>query len=104
MLKIKSVVPGGIGAELGLVPGDIILSFNEKPARDILDYCFHAALTSCVSVRRKNREIIDYEIEKDYQDDLGLEFLVRPRQCRNKCILFCRPDAAASAQDTVYQR
>ncbi|HOB34145.1 MAG: DUF512 domain-containing protein [Firmicutes bacterium] len=91
MLKIKSVVPGGIGAELGLVPGDIILSFNEKPARDILDYCFHATDEKlCIRVK-KNREIIDYEIEKDYQDDLGLEFELRPRQCRNKCI-FCFVD------------
>lgn len=89
MLKIKNVEPGSIGAELGLNPGDCIIDLNGQPARDILDYYFHIpGETVTVRVKTGHGQLLDFEIEKEYDEDLGLEIEQRVRQCRNKCV-FC---------------
>ncbi|MDD4658345.1 MAG: DUF512 domain-containing protein [Eubacteriales bacterium] len=89
MLKIKNVKPGSIGHELGLRPGDKIVSLNGVKARDIIDYFFHSTGEEVtVGVRTVAGRLIDFEIEKDYEEDLGLELDIPARQCRNKC-LFC---------------
>jgi putative radical SAM enzyme (TIGR03279 family) len=88
VLKIKSVEPDGIGSELGFVPGDIIIAINGCQARDLIDYYFHMAGEE-VALRLKTAQgLVEIEIEKDYEEDLGLEFELRARQCRNKCV-FC---------------
>ena len=88
MLKIKSVEPDGIGAALEFVPGDIIISFNGCQARDLIDYYFHMAGED-VSVRLKTADgLVEFEIDKDYEEDLGLQFEISARQCGNKCV-FC---------------
>lgn len=89
MLKIKTVLPHSIGEDLGLVPGDIIISLNQLPARDILDYYYHGAGEELlVRVKTVAGELIDISIEKDYDEELGLEFELKARQCQNKCV-FC---------------
>jgi len=89
MLKIKSVIPGSIGHELGLRPGDTIVSLNGVKARDIIDYFFHCTGEEVtVGVRTAAGRLIDFEIEKDYDEDLGLELDIPARHCRNKCV-FC---------------
>lgn len=89
MLIIKSVESGSIGAELGLEAGDRILALNDHEARDILDYYFHVTGEEVrVRVQTRSGQLLEYEIEKDYHEDLGLEFELRPRQCCNQCV-FC---------------
>lgn len=89
MLKIKSVECDGIGADIGLVPGDIIISFNGQSARDVIDYYFNMAGEEVtLRVKTTGAELLDIDIEKDYDEDLGLEFDIRARQCGNKCV-FC---------------
>jgi len=89
MLRIKSVEAGNIGEELGLEAGDIIISLNQKPARDILDYYFHTTGEELeLRVKTQRGQLLDLEIEKEYDEDLGLNLDIRARQCRNKCV-FC---------------
>jgi len=39
---IDAVAPGSLGADLGLRPGDRIVSVNDRPVMDALDFQFHA--------------------------------------------------------------
>ncbi len=88
---IKDVVPGGIAQELGLAPGDVLLSINGQSVRDVLDYqylCQDAELL--VLVQKADGEEWELEIEKAYDEDLGIvfenAFMDAYHSCRNKCI------------------
>ncbi|MEY4520014.1 MAG: hypothetical protein RLZZ499_2614 [Cyanobacteriota bacterium] len=88
--KISHVLPDSIAAEIGFEVGDAIVSINQTQPRDLIDYRF------LCSDEYLELEVIDtagdlhqIEIEKDYDDDLGLEFetalfdgLI---QCNNHC-------------------
>ena len=92
-LLVEAVDPAGIGAEVGVEPGDRVLAVNDCIVRDILDYRFLAGEEEVeILVRKSGGEDWLLEIEKDYDDYLGLEFeeggLGRTRNCGNRCI-FC---------------
>lgn len=105
--EIKRVVDCGIGAEVGIEAGDILLSINSQPIEDILDYEFYAQDDSLeVEIQKANGEIWTIEIEKDYDENLGLEFdgvvFDRMQHCKNKC-LFCFVDQLpANMRATLY--
>lgn len=91
--RIAEVLPGGIGEELGFEKGDILLSINGTKVEDILDYRFLLADEYVeVEILKPNKEVWEFEIEKDYGEDLGVEFeeaiLDKAKSCTNKCI-FC---------------
>ena len=88
--KITRVLPNSIAEEIGFEPGDAIVAINNTRPRDLIDYRF------LCSDEYLEIEVLDtkgithqIEIEKDYDDDLGLEFetalfdgLI---QCNNHC-------------------
>ena len=88
--KISRVLPNSIAEEIGFEAGDAIVSINQTQPRDSIDYRF------LCSDEYLELEVVDtagethyIEIEKDYDDDLGLEFenalfdgLI---QCNNRC-------------------
>lgn len=93
---VKNVDKGSIADEIGIVPGDIIVSVDESPLKDILDYRFLTASDEYVLEILKTdgtTEIV--EIINDDYEELGVEFenglLDKPQVCRNKC-LFCFVD------------
>lgn len=90
---VKDVLAGSIAAELEISRGDELISINGSCVRDILDYrylCNDEELT--VVIRKPDGEEWELEIEKEFEEDLGIEFenefLDRYHSCRNKCI-FC---------------
>jgi len=91
-MKILSVEESGTGAELGLKPGDKIEAIDGSRVRDIIDYRFKMSDENIVLRVRQDGSLQEYDIEKDYDDDLGLEFEdFRIRKCANDCI-FCFVD------------
>ncbi len=87
--EIAVVAPGSVAADLGLRPGDVVVAVGEQRLRDVIDYRFAIADERIeLRVRRGDDETI-YEIEKDADDDLGIEFVEplfdRLRTCNNKC-------------------
>jgi len=95
-VEIKQVRPDSIGEEIELEPGDILLSVNEYPINDILDYKYYTDDDFLVlDIQKKNQELWTIDIEKDYDEDLGLEFdgivFDRMKACANRC-LFCFVD------------
>jgi putative radical SAM enzyme (TIGR03279 family) len=88
--SISSILPNSIAAEVGFTPGDRLVKINGQSPRDLIDYqflCSDEVLTLEVLDRKGKTHQV--EIEKDYDEDLGLEFetalfdgLI---QCNNKC-------------------
>ena len=87
---ITKVLPDSIAAEIGFEPGDAIVTINGNRPRDLIDYQFLCAEEvlelEVLDTAGKTHQI---EIEKDYDEDLGLEFdtalfdgLI---QCNNRC-------------------
>ena len=95
MLKIERVETGTLGEELGLEAGDQLLGFDEHPASDLLDYLYYNEQESfTMTVQTRKGEVVDFEVEKETDEDLGLTFSegeLEPRTCRNKCV-FCFVD------------
>ncbi|MCD7834469.1 MAG: DUF512 domain-containing protein [Lachnospiraceae bacterium] len=105
--KITAVEPDSIAEELELAPGDTVLSVNGQTIEDVFDYHYlinEEYLT--VQVRKENGEEWELEIEKEYEDDLGITFesslMDEYRSCRNHCI-FCFIDQMPKGmRDTLY--
>ena len=90
---IEEIIEDSIAEEVGIEVGDILLSINDMPVKDIIDYKYLISDEYIeVSIEKKNGEVWRYEIEKDYDEDLGIVFtnplIDRAKSCRNKCI-FC---------------
>jgi putative radical SAM enzyme (TIGR03279 family) len=90
---VGSVLSGSIAEELGLEPGDKIISINGNIIEDIFDYQFYSQDEELnVLVETKDGEECMLEIEKDADEDLGIVFdnglMDNYRSCHNKCI-FC---------------
>ena len=104
---IKRVLPGSIAEELELEPGDELLSVNGQQIEDVFDY--HYLINDEyleILIRKPDQEEWELEIEKDYEEDLGIEFdsslMDEYRSCRNKCI-FCFIDQMPKGmRDTLY--
>ena len=88
--RISRVLPGSIAEDLGFEAGDRLVSVNGQPLRDLIDYQFAIAdeyLTLEVLDTSDRPHVVEFE--KDWDDDLGLEFetalfdgLI---QCNNAC-------------------
>lgn len=104
---IRAVVPGSIAQELDIQPGDVLLSVNGQVPKDVFDYRYLMNEEEVlVLIRRPDGEEWELEIEKEFEEDLGLEFenglMDDYRSCRNKCI-FCFIDQLPKGmRDTLY--
>lgn len=104
---VNKVIEGSIAEELEIEPGDEIVSIDETSMLDMIDYnflCKSDFLT--VEVKKKNGEVEVIELEKDYDEDLGIVFesavFDRVKPCLNKCI-FCFVDQQPKGlRETLY--
>ena len=88
-LQICLVHPGGIGEAIGLQRGDIVETINGHPVRDPIDYRFYMGDEDVSALVRRGEDRFLFEIEKDIEDDLGVDFEDMPiLKCDNKCV-FC---------------
>ena len=104
---VSGVEPDSIAQDLELEQGDIILSIDDYEMKDLIDYEFCCKSEELVlSIQRKNGELEDIEIEKDYDEQLGIIFesavFDKIKPCLNKCI-FCFVDQQPQGlRDTLY--
>ena len=104
---IKAVEPLSIAEELGIEPGDKLISINDNVIEDVFDY--HYLVNDeelVVLIEKADGEEWELEIEKDYEEDLGITFeqglMDEYRSCRNKCI-FCFIDQMPKGmRETLY--
>ncbi len=89
---ISAVAAGSIAADLGLAPGDYLLLIDGSAVVDIFDYHMRQQEEQLLLTVRRQDSVIEYEIEKDEAEDLGLSFANPLMQdcleCDNNCV-FC---------------
>lgn len=104
---IKEVAPGSIAEEMEIEPGDILLTINNKEIEDVFDYRYLIKDEYVeVLIRKPDGEEWELEIEKEYEDDLGLEFenglMSDYRSCSNKCIFCFIDQMPPGMRETLY--
>ncbi|MBQ7714743.1 MAG: DUF512 domain-containing protein [Clostridia bacterium] len=92
MVRITGVERHSRADRAGIRKDDILVSINDKPINDVLDFRFYLAEDSVnITVLREGREH-SFRIVKEIYDDIGLEFetplMDDKMHCVNKCI-FC---------------
>lgn len=104
---VNSVLANSIAEELEIEAGDEILSIDENQMADMIDYNFYCkSELITIEVKKKDGEIEVIEIEKDYDEDLGIVFesavFDRVKPCLNHCI-FCFVDQQPKGlRETLY--
>lgn len=104
---IEDVIKDSIADELGIDPGDILLSINGSKVQDVIDYKYLISDDLLImEIQKPNGEVWEFEIEKDYNEDLGIIFtnplIDKAKSCRNKC-MFCFIDQLPpNMRDTLY--
>ena len=105
--KISKVLPGSIGEELELEPGDVLAEINHQAVEDVFDYRYLMNDEYIeLLIEKANGEIWELEVEKDYDEDLGIEFenglMDDYRSCSNNC-MFCFIDQMPPGmRETLY--
>ena len=105
--RISKILPDSIGEELGFEVGDAIVAINGERPRDLIDYqyfCAEEELT--LEVLDKDGETHYLELEKDCDQNLGLEFetalfdgLI---QCNNRCPFCFIDQQPPGKRETLY--
>ncbi len=104
---IKAVEPDSIAEELEVEAGDVLLAINDQEIEDVFDYrCMIKDEYLEVLIRKADGEEWLLEVEKEYDDDLGIEFendlMSEYRSCTNKC-MFCFIDQMPPGmRETLY--
>jgi len=88
--EIESVENDSIAEEIGLESGDSIISINGKKPRDLIDYQILISEEILdISILDQNKKIHNISIEKDQDDNLGINFkdalFDSIKQCNNHC-------------------
>ena len=104
---IAGVEPGSIAEELELEPGDVLLEINGNKIEDAFDY--HYLMNEEyveLLVRKANGEEWELEIEKEFEEDLGVTFengmMDEYRNCTNKCIFCFIDQMPPGMRETMY--
>ena len=104
---IKEVYPDSIAEEMEIEAGDLLLAVNNEEIEDVFDYRYLIKDEFIeVLIKKQDGEEWLLEIEKDYDDDLGIEFdnslMSDYRSCSNKC-MFCFIDQMPPGmRETLY--
>lgn len=105
--KVSEVLKGSIAEELEIQAGDEIVSIDDTQMLDMIDYNFMCkADFLTLEIKKADGEIEVIELEKDYDEDLGIIFesavFDRVKPCLNKCI-FCFVDQQPKGlRETLY--
>jgi len=104
---IKKVEKGSIAEEMEISAGDRLLEINGEVVEDIFDYQYmvqEEELT--LLIQKPNGEEWELDIEKYFDEDLGIEFdnglMDEYRSCSNKCIFCFIDQMPPGMRETLY--
>ena len=105
--KIKEIQEGSIAQELELEAGDELISINGQPVEDVFDYHYLVNDEYIeLLVKKQSGEEWELEVEKDYDEDLGIVFenslMDEYRSCRNKCVFCFIDQMPPGMRETLY--
>ena len=104
---ISKVYKGSIAEEIGIEVGDLLIAVNDEEIHDIIEYKFLISDEYIeLEIQKRDGEVYIYEIEKDFDEELGIEFvnpiIDKAKSCRNKCV-FCFIDQLPKGmRETLY--
>ncbi|MBY0757603.1 DUF512 domain-containing protein [Sellimonas caecigallum] len=104
---VASVEEGSIACEMGIEKGDKLISINDNEIEDVFDYHYYVNDEYLVVlIQKPDGEEWELEIEKEYEEDLGITFeqglMDEYRSCRNHCV-FCFIDQMPKGmRETLY--
>ena len=104
---VSGVLENSIAQELEIEEGDIILSIDGAKLQDMIDYNFYCkSELITLEIQKKNGEIEEIELEKDFDEDLGIIFesavFDRVKPCLNNCIFCFVSQQPKGLRDTLY--
>lgn len=104
---IKEVYSDSIAEELEIEPGDVLLAINDQTIQDVFDYRYLIKNEYIeVLIEKADGEEWLLEIDKDYDEDLGIEFenglMSEYRTCSNKCIFCFIDQMPPGMRETLY--
>ena len=104
---IRDVLDGGIAQEMGIGPGDRLLAVNGEEITDIFDYQYLVQDDYIEAlIKKADGEEWLLEIDKDFDEDLGIIFenglMDEYRSCCNKCIFCFIDQMPAGMRETLY--
>ena len=104
---IQSIVPGSIAEEMELQPGDTVLAINGQDIEDVFDYHYlvnDEYIEMLIRTADGTEEVL--EIEKDYDEDIGIVFESRLmddyRSCSNNCNYCFIDQLPKGMRETMY--
>lgn len=105
--KISQVKEGSIAWEMEIEPGDELLSINGETIEDVFDYHYLVNDEYIeLLIRKPDGEEWELEIEKESEEDLGLEFenslMDEYRFCRNHCVFCFIDQMPPGMRETLY--
>jgi putative radical SAM enzyme (TIGR03279 family) len=86
---IAAVAEGSIAEREGLRPGDQVVSINGHLLRDVIDYRFYGAEEELELVVERDGRRMVLQVERDYDEDLGLEFAAPTFDGIHRCHSHC---------------
>ncbi len=107
MLRIDSIHPGSIAAQLDVAAGDFLVAINSHEVHDVVDY---QRLTErdyhlLVEIQKPGAECWELDIEYEADQVLGFEFKhPQPRSCCNKCQFCFVHQLPQGMRSTLYVR
>ena len=106
-ILIKAVKPKSIAEEVGIEKGDLLISINGIGIHDIVEYKYLITNEELMlEIEKKDNEIWEIEIEKEFDEDLGIIFdnsiIDRMKRCHNKCIFCFIDQLPRGLRETLY--
>lgn len=104
---IRTVLPGSIAEEMGIEAGDRLVAIDDTEIEDIFDYQFLVQDTYVeVLVEKPDGEQWLLEVDKEFDEDLGIEFenglMDEYRHCHNKCVFCFIDQMPPGMRETLY--
>ena len=103
---VTRVCPNSIAEKSGILEGDELVSINGERIVDIFDYRYDIICSHVDLVIRRDGNEMTVSMDKDEEDDLGLEFteglMDEYRRCRNACIFCFIDQMPPGMRETLY--
>lgn len=104
---VISVEKNSIAAEIGISVGDKLLFINDYEINDYLDYKYHINddYIEMAFITEDGEEYV-CEIDKDYDEDIGIVFsnalMDNAKSCHNKCVFCFIDQMPENMRETLY--
>jgi len=103
MIEIQDIKNNSIAEDLGLSPGDQIISINDNKITDFLDLNFYESKAYIDLIFMKNEEAFEIEIEKPPEENLGVvPEKEQIKTCSNDCVFCFIKQNPAGLRDSLY--